>query len=483
MHRGAMFQFFEWYRKPDGTLWSELAAEAGHLAEAGITALWLPPPYKGFGGKKDNGYGVYDLYDLGEFDQKGTVRTKYGTREQLLEAITAAQNAGMHVYADVVFNHRMGGDDTEEVEIEEIDWHHRNEVISDPYTIRAWSHYTFPGRGERYSPLRLHWYHFTAFGANADDPEPDERKIYKVVDKSFAGEILLEYGAHDYLMGASTDLSHPEVRDDLFHWGRWFHDLAGVNGLRLDAVKHMPATFIREWVEHVREHAGEKELFTVAEYWSGHLEELKEYLELTQRTIALFDVPLHFNFSTASKEGREFDLRTIFDNTLIADDPAMAVTFVDNHDSQPGQALESWVQDWFKPHAYALILLREAGYPCIFYGDYYGNDSRDHPLTSHRMLIDAFLEARRSHAWGECHDYFDQPDCIGWVWTGDDEHGPMAVLMSNAETASKRMAIPGGPHTLHDVTGHIDEPITTDEHGEAEFTCPPGQISVWCPRR
>ena len=43
----------------------------------GVTALWLPPAYKGAGGDKDVGYGVYDLYDLGEFNQKGSVPTKY----------------------------------------------------------------------------------------------------------------------------------------------------------------------------------------------------------------------------------------------------------------------------------------------------------------------------------------------------------------------------------------------------------------------
>lgn len=480
MQRGVMFQFFEWYLAPDGNLWKRLRQEAGHLAEAGITAVWLPPAHKGLGGTKDNGYGVYDLYDLGEFDQKGTVRTKYGTRDQLLAAIKAARKAGLQVYADAVFNHRMGGDETEEVEVEEIDWHDRNEVISEPYRIRAWSRYLFPGRGETYSPLKLNHEHFTAFGADANDPDPEQRKIYKVVDKSFAGEILLEYGAHDYLMGASVDLSHPEVRQDLMHWGRWMIEQTGIDGFRLDAVKHMPGAFVREWLEHVRAGFSDREPFAVAEYWSGHLEELKEYLDITERSVMLFDAPLHFNFQRASNEGADFDLRTIFDDTLVGDEPDMAVTFVDNHDSQPDQPLASWVEDWFKLHAYALILLRERGYPCVFYGDYYGNDSKEHPLTSHRMLIDAFLKARREHTFGECHDYFDDPNCIGWVWIGDQQHPPMAVLMSNNEADSKRMNVPGGPHTFHDVTGHIEQPITTSDDGDADFSCPPGKLSVWC---
>lgn len=39
--------------------------------------------------QNDVGYGAYDLYDLGEFNQKGTVRTKYGTKAQLKSAIDA----------------------------------------------------------------------------------------------------------------------------------------------------------------------------------------------------------------------------------------------------------------------------------------------------------------------------------------------------------------------------------------------------------
>lgn len=48
--------------------------------------IWLPPAFKATG-EHDVGYGVYDLYDLGEFDQKGTIPTKYGTKDEYLDAI------------------------------------------------------------------------------------------------------------------------------------------------------------------------------------------------------------------------------------------------------------------------------------------------------------------------------------------------------------------------------------------------------------
>ena len=110
---GVMMQFFHWYIDPDSILWNEVRNKAAELAAAGFTAMWLPPGYKGFAGGYDVGYGVDDLYDLGEFEQKGSTRTKYRTRQQYLAAIQALQQSGMQVYADVVLNHRMGGDSTE----------------------------------------------------------------------------------------------------------------------------------------------------------------------------------------------------------------------------------------------------------------------------------------------------------------------------------------------------------------------------------
>ncbi len=110
---GVMMQYFHWYIDPNLILWNEVKSKAQELADAGFTAMWLPPAYKGIGGTYDVGYGVYDMYDLGEFDQKGTVRTKYGDRQQYLDAIQALHNVGIDVYADGVLNHRMGADGTE----------------------------------------------------------------------------------------------------------------------------------------------------------------------------------------------------------------------------------------------------------------------------------------------------------------------------------------------------------------------------------
>ena len=70
------------------------------LAQAGIGAVWVPAPYKGGVGMYDMGYGPYDLYDLGSKDQKGTVPTRFGTKDEFLRFVAAAHRLGIKVYAD-----------------------------------------------------------------------------------------------------------------------------------------------------------------------------------------------------------------------------------------------------------------------------------------------------------------------------------------------------------------------------------------------
>ena len=137
MHRGVMFQYFEWNLPADGSLWRHLAERAQEIKNLGTTAVWMPPAYKSMGGGGDTGYAPYDLFDLGEFDQKGSVRTKYGTKDEFIAAVKAVKEAGMVAYADIVLNHRMGGDEIEEVEIEEVACHDRNQTVGETYTIKT----------------------------------------------------------------------------------------------------------------------------------------------------------------------------------------------------------------------------------------------------------------------------------------------------------------------------------------------------------
>lgn len=486
---GVMMQYFHWYNPEDGSLWKQVAENAEELAKIGVTSLWLPPAYKGTGGGYDVGYGVYDLFDLGEFDQKGSVRTKYGTKEEYLHAIKTAQSVGIRIYADAVFNHKMGADNEEEAEATPFNPDNRGDVVGEYQKIKVWTHFTFPGRDGKYSTMEWHWWHFDAIDYNAYNGEANA--IYLLRDKQFDNNVDLEKGNFDYLMGCDLDMDNPEVKGELKYWGEWYLDTTNVDGFRFDAVKHVSSHFFLEWLEHVRNYV-QREVFAVGEYWSYDVEALHHFISVTNGRVTLFDAPLHYNFHVASKSGNNYDLRTIFDNTLVQHQPTLAVTLVDNHDSQPLQSLESVVESWFKPLAYALILLRRDGYPCIFYPDYYGahykdyaNDGNEYEIwiDSHKWLIDKYLFARQTYAYGDQYDYFDHANTIGWTRLGDEEHpGGMAVVVSNGSDGTKYMEVGQPNRTYIDITEHISEPVTTNEQGWAEFRCPAGSVSVWVPQ-
>ena len=471
-----MMQYFEWYLPNDGLWWKRCAAKAPNLAALGVTEVWLPPAYKGTS-QEDVGYGVYDMYDLGEFDQKGTVRTKYGTKDEYLAAIDSLHRSGIRVFGDIVLNHRMGGDELEEITAVTDCPENRCEQIGGEQTIRAWSRFTFPGRGGKYSDFIWDHRHFS--GTDWDEDSRECGHIYRFRGKQWAKQIDPELGNFDYLMGMNVDMSNPTVVRETKKWLLWYLRETGLDGLRLDAVKHISFPFYKKLLKDVRKETG-LALPAVGEYWSGDLGRLLNYLDAVDNEMALFDVALHYNFFNASQAGEGYDLRRLLDNTLVRERPQNAVTFVDNHDTQYGQSLQSFIQDWFKPLAYAVILLRQEGTPCVFYSDYYGNPVRGTPMVPN---LGKLMKLRCAYAYGEQEDYSADEHLIGWVRRGDPGHpgSGLAVVLSNAQGGALRMYMGRelAGETFYDALGACTEPVTIDEEGFGVFGAAARSAAVW----
>ncbi len=151
-------------------------------------------------------------------------------------------------------------------------------------------------------------------------------------------------------MGSDLNVNHPEVRGELKHWGRWSLEQVGADGFRLDAIKHIASDFFLDWISDLENHA-QQDPFVVGESWTSILASLHWYAANTGGHLSLFNAPLHMNFHQASHSGGNYDMRRLLDGTLMQQLPLLAVTLVDNHDTQPLQAPESMVEAWFKPLA------------------------------------------------------------------------------------------------------------------------------------
>jgi alpha-amylase len=473
-----LLQGYEWNCPADNKHYKRLAAEVHKLRSIGITNIWLPPGCKA-ANPQGVGFDIYDLYDLGEFDQKGSVATRWGSKEDLIELTKVAKEHSVGLYWDAVLNHKAGADRTEKCRVIEVNSDDRTKEISDAYEIEGWLGFDFPGRGDKYSSMKYHWEHFSGTDWNQAN---EKKAIYKIVgdNKGWSSSVDNEDGNADYMMFADIDYSHPEVQKDVKDWGVWITKELGLKGFRLDAVQHFSERFTTEWLDNLREQCGD-DIFCVGEFWVGDPKVMVEWLNKLGHKFSLYDAPLLNNFSQLSKT-QEADLRKVFDNTLVQAEPVNAVTVVTNHDTQPGQTMETPVEGFFKPLAYALILLRKEGYPCPFYGDLYGlSEPHETPASCGGKLADLIL-ARKLFAYGDQEDYWDDANLIGFVRRGTwDKPAGLACLMSNKGPGEIRMSV-GIEHageTWSDVLGWEEGEVKIDDEGYGVFKCPGTSVAVW----
>ncbi|HEY1055629.1 MAG TPA: alpha-amylase domain-containing protein, partial [Emticicia sp.] len=98
--------------------------------------------------------------------------------------------------------------------------------------------------------------------------------------------------------------------------------------------------------------------------------------------------------------------------------------------------------------------------------------------------LEQLLSARQKYAWGEQYDYFDQPNCIGWVRAGKNENEACAVLLSNGKKSRKAMQV-GTQYagkSFIDFLGNDAHEVKINKKGIGNFYVGAGSVSVWVPK-
>ena len=443
----------------ENNLWQLLSKRAEELAEIGITSLWLPPANKGKAGTYDVGYGTYDLWDLGEFDQQGTVRTKYGTKEELEAAIKSLHQQGLNVYYDAVLNHRLGADTSEMVELKSGE------------LAEVWTKFKFPGRN-KYSDFQWDWHCF-------DGVDWNERTM-KAGKYLFVNKEWDQSYAEDYVMGADVDYQNPEVREEVKSWGKWIIENIGFDGFRLDASKHIGNDFISDFISYLQQES-DKNLFFVGESWEENEDSLIDYLEqVGNQDLTVFDFALRSKFIKL-RDGN-LDLRWLGGAGLVnkAGYEDRAVTFVDSHDTNRDNEDKSMSKR--KCQAYAYILTREHGIPCVFWKDYYVWGLKD--------KLNKLIAARQKFAYGpgyetNTNDY----NTYSYIREGSSEvpNSGLVMMITQSEdegVITKEINSCQPNTTFYDYTGNISSEVRTDDHGVGKFKVQANASqgwSIWVP--
>nr|OQO15518.1 hypothetical protein B0A51_17838 [Rachicladosporium sp. CCFEE 5018] len=482
------------------------------LPSLGITTIWLPPGCKS-NTVGSNGYDCYDIWDLGEFDQKYSRATKWGSREELADLIRKAGELGVEVMWDAVLNHKTAGDRVEECWAVEVEDHDRRLEKGEPRRMECWVRYDFPGRNGKYS--QKSW-GSEDFSGTDWDQRTEKNGIFKIIDdpatypkpparqsssgisrfargkpppppvrpgRNWAQDVDDLHGNYDFLMFSNIRYTSPPVREDTFAWGEWMLRSTGVQGFRLDAVQHISYDFIRDWVAHVQACSRAlrgKEALIVGEIWTNEVHRITKWLKTVGQGVKCFDSPLLYNFSRISQDvtsgSKNADLRTIKRDSLLAIRPEAAITVVGNHDTQAGQASYTPMATELKILWYAFTLLRAESSPCVFWGDLYGTQG---PLVESpacldakgRTLLPSLMLARKLYAYGPQIEYFTDAAVVGWTRAGGKGREGCAVVLSIGKKGIEhcvRMQIGMKGETWVDLLG-AGRKVVLDEEGCGEF--------------
>ena len=240
---------------------NEIAERLPEIAEAGYTALWVPPPTKGNGGMSV-GYDLNDPFDIGNSDLCGTWSTRYGVEGDLHHLIEMCHRFGLRVYFDNVMNHRSYAVPCEN---ESTPWNVYPGMCPEDFHVEVTSE-GFYRKWPNVDNWQDEWQvmfrglsglldiahetpnqNFGTPGGWHDKPSfvrhPDRPDLY---DWDPEGNDI-GFG-EDNGLTAEDIAAHPDAyREDvggyLCRAVRWLVDRTRVDGLRLDAVKHVPYYF------------------------------------------------------------------------------------------------------------------------------------------------------------------------------------------------------------------------------------------------
>lgn len=227
------------------------------LRDMGIDMVWIPPSYKNAGTSKV-GYSPFDHYDLGDKYQKGTLRTRFGSKDEFLRMVAVMHANGMGVVQDVVLNHvsdagsanGSGGQDPEASYSMRTEGGYKNfryVSFNSPATDESAANYTnrkgrWPKNYGNFHPNQ--WTNYTTGDWAAGYWGPD-----------FAYEDARCYGTSTnatYNPAQYNDYNRVEARN----WIVWFKKQTGVDGFRWDAVKHFPHYILQDLSWNVKYNAG-----------------------------------------------------------------------------------------------------------------------------------------------------------------------------------------------------------------------------------
>ncbi|GLI71249.1 hypothetical protein VaNZ11_016372 [Volvox africanus] len=317
-----LLQGFNWESHRQ-RLYRQLTGRVKDIADAGFTAVWMPPPSDSV---SPQGYLPRDLYSLD---------SAYGTEGELRDLIVSFHQHNIKVIADIVINHRCA-----------------NSQGND-------------GKWNKFGG-RLAW-DSSAICSN---------------NPAFGGRGNPKQG-DDYAAAPNIDHSQERIRNDIGNWMKYLRNSIGFDGWRFDFVRGYLGSYCKQYIDETVPAMAFGEYWDSCEYTDGvlnynqdaHRQRTVNWCDSTGGTSAAFDFTTKGILQEAV--GRREYWRLVDSQGrppgVMGMWPSRAITFIDNHDT--GSTLNHWPFPTRNlPEGYAYILTHP-GTPCVFYDHFYQEDN------------------------------------------------------------------------------------------------------------
>lgn len=309
-----------------------LTSKLDYIKSLGATSIWLSP-------LADNtqevrmgdyhGYGHHGYWIKDHYQ----VEEHQGQMADAKNLVKEAHKRGLKVILDVVLNH-----------------------VGPDHPFRA-------------DPNKHDWFHNEG-GINWDDQRSVER-----------GDL-----------GGLPDLAqdNPETYEYLMKNTLWWIEQTGVDGIRLDAIKHVQKDFWTKFVPEVKERSGKEDLFVMGEAFHGDPRVVSDYQKIGIDSV--FDLPLYYTIRETLGQGQSFRrLGERFAEDHLYPDTSQLVTVLDNHDLPRflSTAKNSFAGEGEKRLKQALTFqMAVRGVPSVYYGTESGFDGGHDPHNREMMIFD-----------------------------------------------------------------------------------------------
>ncbi|MGN7979280.1 pullulanase-type alpha-1,6-glucosidase [Microbacterium sp. 22195] len=348
-----------------------------YIEGLGTTAIWLTPsfankPVQGTGDNASAGYHGYWVTDFTRIDPH------LGTNAELESLIADAHARGIKVYFDIITNHTADVVDYAQKQYSYID------QATSPYKDadgKAFDPADYAGTDGFPTLDASTSFPYTPVIADADKDAKtpawlnDPTLYHNRGNSTWSGESVT-YGDFDGLDDLMTE--NPRVVDGFVKVYQDWVDL-GIDGFRIDTVKHVNFEFWKTWSTRVLDHAhaaGKKDFFMFGEVYDADPVKLAPYVRDTDMNSVL-DFTFQSSAVSYASGNSAKGLQSLFagdDRYTTSDSSATALpTFLGNHDmGRVGSFLQRTDAPLQRTELANELMFLTRGQPVVYYGDEQG---------------------------------------------------------------------------------------------------------------